>query len=105
MEVNITNDQQARDLFDQIKNGTLVGEERDQKILILKDYTDARRRSVENTPEERLNFAQRFGEDLKKRRVMFEDIREATTLGEDGKIEQGYPEAILQTIGKVGVCH
>lgn len=50
------------------------------------------------TPEERLNFAQRFGKDLEKRVGIANEISDAVTSG-----EQSFAEGILQMAGKVGV--
>lgn len=51
----------------------------------------------ESEPE-KLNFAQRFGENLKKRADMAKEISQATLSG-----EQSWAEGILQVAGKVGV--
>ncbi len=47
--------------------------------------------------EEKLNFAQRLGEDILKRNVMLNEINDAILAG-----EQGYAEGAMQVIGKVG---
>lgn len=49
------------------------------------------------TQEEKLNFAQRLGEDIFKRRAMLDEINDAILAG-----EQGYAEGAMQVIGKVG---
>lgn len=49
------------------------------------------------TQEEKLNFAQRLGEDIFKRRAMLDEINDAILDG-----EQGYAEGAMQVIGKVG---
>lgn len=56
------------------------------------------RRVVPETEEEKLGFAQRFGEDLSKRKLIAEEITQATSEG-----EQSTAEGILQMVGKVGV--
>jgi len=48
------------------------------------------------TEEQKLNFAQRFGEDLDKRREMYQTITDAYLNG-----EQSYAEGLLQVGGKV----
>ncbi len=50
------------------------------------------------TEQEKLSFAQRFGEDLQKRQRMAEEISDAVTSG-----EQSFAEGVIQTAGKVGV--
>lgn len=50
------------------------------------------------TDEEKLSFAQRFGEDLEKRRGIAEEISDAVTSG-----EQTFAEGVLQVAGKVGI--
>lgn len=100
MNGTITNEEDAIFVAGKIRDGTLTGEDKDRAFQALNEF---RASGYEHTPEEQLNFSQRFGEDLKKRNVMLKDIWEASMPGEDGKIEQGFSEAMLQTIGKVGV--
>ncbi len=50
------------------------------------------------TEDEKLSFAQRFGEDLEKRRALAGEISDAVTSG-----EQSFAEGVLQIAGKVGV--
>ena len=50
------------------------------------------------TEEEKLSFAQRFGDDLRKRASIAEEITDAVSSG-----EQSFAEGILQIAGKVGV--
>lgn len=49
------------------------------------------------TDDEKLSFAQRFGEDLAKRQKIAEEIKRATNEG-----EQSFAEGMLQLVGKVG---
>lgn len=49
------------------------------------------------TESEKLGFAQRFGEDLRKRQTVLEEISDSVSRG-----ETSFAEGVLQTAGKVG---
>ena len=100
----ITSPEEALSLINQIENEEIVGDDRTKVMQRLKMFHESAQSDISNegTQREKLNWATRFGRDLEKRKIMFEDIMEATTPGDDGVVEQGYPEAVLQTVGKVG---
>lgn len=104
MNGTIPTSEEAEVLIGQLRRGELTGDDEKNGLQRLQAFSDSVQSHVvnEGNPEQRLNWAERFGNDLEKRGVMLQDIMEATFPGKDGVIEQGYYEGVLQTIGKVG---
>ena len=82
MNGTIPTSEEAEVLIGQLRRGELTGDDEKNGLQKLQAFSDSVQSHVvnEGNPEQRLNWAERLGNDLEKRGVMLQDIMEASFL-------------------------